>query len=101
MFTVYVLYSKSFNKIYIGFTSDIKQRLLSHNKLAKKGYTVKYRPWVIVLTEQFETKAEAMSREKSLKGAKGREAIWKLIEKKKGSYPPKADVGSNPAPATK
>ena len=30
MFTVYVLYSKSFDKIYIGFTSNIAERFKSH-----------------------------------------------------------------------
>ncbi|MCD6556244.1 MAG: GIY-YIG nuclease family protein, partial [Bacteroidales bacterium] len=48
MFTVYVLYSEKYDKIYIGYTSNIEQRLLSHNKLSQKGYTVKYRPWKIV-----------------------------------------------------
>jgi len=75
MFFVYVLYSKTFDKIYIGFTSDLLGRLLSHNKLAKKGYTVRYRPWAILYTEQYQTKAEAITREKQLKSAKGREFI--------------------------
>ena len=80
MFTVYVLYSKSHNKIYIGFTSDIDARLLSHNQLATKGYTVKYRPWKIIHTEIFETKTDAMKREKQLKSAKGRKFIRNLIK---------------------
>jgi hypothetical protein len=40
MFTVYVLYSIKHNKIYIGYTSDIANRLLSHNELATKGHTL-------------------------------------------------------------
>ncbi|MBV8389836.1 MAG: GIY-YIG nuclease family protein, partial [Mucilaginibacter sp.] len=55
MFTVYVLYSQKFNKIYIGYTSDLAHRFLSHNQLATKGYTIKFRPWVIAHTEEFET----------------------------------------------
>nr|WP_245845660.1 hypothetical protein [Mucilaginibacter xinganensis] len=31
-------------------------RFLSHNELATKGRTVKYRPWVIAHTEEFQTK---------------------------------------------
>jgi len=81
MFTVYVLYSKKFNKIYIGYTSNLKQRLLSHNKLGKKGYTIKYRPWIVAFTETFENKSDAMAREKALKGGKGREFIWKEIKR--------------------
>lgn len=79
MFTVYVLYSKKFNKIYIGFTADIKQRLLSHNKLANKGYTVKYRPWMLAYKEEYDNKKDAFKREKQLKSAKGREFIWNYI----------------------
>ncbi|HZV71872.1 MAG TPA: GIY-YIG nuclease family protein [Saprospiraceae bacterium] len=81
MYTVYVLYSEPFHKIYIGFTSDLENRFLSHNKLAKKGWTVQFRPWIILHTETFESKAEAMKREKELKGAKGREWIWNKILK--------------------
>lgn len=80
MFTVYVLYCASFEKIYIGYTSDIKNRLLSHNELATKGYTIKYRPWVIVYTEEYETKTDALRREKQLKSAAGRKFIWNIIE---------------------
>ncbi|MGB4972490.1 MAG: GIY-YIG nuclease family protein [Cyclobacteriaceae bacterium] len=79
MFTVYVLYSKSHNKIYVGFTSDLNSRLDSHNTYSTKGHTVKYRPWTLVHSELFETKKEAMEREKQLKSAKGREFIWGLI----------------------
>ena len=82
MFTVYVLYSPTFNKIYVGYTSDLEVRILSHNFLAVKGYTLKYRPWEIIHTEVFETKLAAMKREKELKSANGRKFIWSLIENK-------------------
>lgn len=55
MFIVYVLYSSKYNKIYIGYTSNLKQRMLPHNELATKGYTVKFRPWIIVFTENFDS----------------------------------------------
>ncbi|MCF8307483.1 MAG: GIY-YIG nuclease family protein, partial [Bacteroidales bacterium] len=45
MYTVYVLYSPNYDRLYIGFTSDLENRLLSHNSLAKKGFTAKFRPW--------------------------------------------------------
>ncbi|HNP16886.1 MAG TPA: GIY-YIG nuclease family protein [Fulvivirga sp.] len=79
MFTVYALYSQKFNKIYIGYTSDIKSRLESHNVYAKKGYTLKYRPWKLVYSEEYSTKKEALVREKQLKSAKGREFIWNIV----------------------
>ena len=79
MFAVYVLYSENYNKIYVGYTSNIEQRLLAHNHLETKGYTLKYRPWKLIYTEVFSEKSEAMKREKQLKTAKGREFIWKLV----------------------
>ena len=84
MFTVYILYSISFNKIYIGYTSDLNNRLLSHNLLATKGYTIKYRPWVVVYTEVFETKKEAIIREAQLKSSNGRQFLWNIIHQKYG-----------------
>ena len=80
MFTVYVLYSKDYNKIYIGFTSDLKQRLLSHNELGKKGWTIKFRPWELIYTEEFQLKSDVMKREKELKTATGRNFIWSIIK---------------------
>ncbi len=37
MYTVYALYSAAHQKIYVGYTSNLEQRLLSHNELGKKG----------------------------------------------------------------
>ena len=84
MFTVYVLYSPSFNKIYIGFSSDLEARIQSHNFLATKGYTVRFRPWNLIYTEVYSAKAEAMKREKELKSARGRAFLWKMISDNSG-----------------
>ena len=43
-FVVNVLFSEKHNKIYIGYTTALIDRFMSHNKLAKSGYTVKFRP---------------------------------------------------------
>ena len=75
MFTVYVLFSEDFDKIYIGYTADLEQRFLSHNKISKKGWTVNFRPWKIIHTETFQTKKEALIREKQLKSSRGRHWI--------------------------
>jgi putative endonuclease len=74
-FSVYVLHSQTFDQIYIGYSSNLEGRLMSHNELATTGWTVRYRPWILIHTEKFETKKEAMTREKQLKSAKGREWI--------------------------
>ncbi len=82
MYTVYALYSPSFSKIYIGYSSDLMNRMDSHNFFQKKAYTKKFRPWDVVHTEEFPTKKQAMQREKQLKSAKGREFIWHIVKTK-------------------
>ena len=79
MFTVYVLHSQIFDKIYIGFTSDIEKRLFAHNHISNKGWTKNFQPWKIIYTEDFKLKADAMMREKQLKSSKGREFIRKNL----------------------
>jgi putative endonuclease len=77
-----VLYSKTFDKIYVGYTSNLSQRLESHNFYAKKGWTIKFRPWELIYSEEFELKSGALKREKELKTAKGREFIWQVVRNK-------------------
>ncbi len=79
MYTVYILYSRKFDKIYIGMTSNLEQRFLSHNKLSTKGWTIKFRPWQIIYKEKYDSKTQALKREKELKSFKGREFIKKHL----------------------
>ena len=79
---VYALSSSAYNKIYIGYTSNLEGRLKSHNELANKGFTIKYRPWTLIYSETFDSKAIAMKREKELKSFHGREFIRNIIQEK-------------------
>jgi putative endonuclease len=83
MYTVYVLYSEDHGKIYIGFTGNLDARILSHNELGSKGWTIKFRPWKLMHTEEYQTKTEALKREKELKTAGGREWIWDQLIRKR------------------
>ena len=76
MYFVYILYSKKFERNYVGLTSDLEQRLKSHNS-GKVKSTKSYRPWEIVYSESYETIIEARKREKYLKTAAGRK--WRKI----------------------
>jgi putative endonuclease len=82
MYTVYVLYSVAFDKIYIGYTSDLEDRFKSHNELGTKGWTIRFRPWTILHTENFDSKSSAMKREKQLKSAMGRAFIKEMVQKR-------------------
>ncbi|WP_264550763.1 GIY-YIG nuclease family protein [Flavobacterium sp. N2038] len=80
-FVVYILYSKRFKKTYTGFTSNLIERFKSHNFLETKGYTPKFRPWIVIHVEFFNSKTEAMKREKYLKTGIGREFIKNFVFK--------------------
>ncbi len=80
-FVVYILFSRSSSKTYVGFTSNLVERFKSHNYLSKKGFTIKYRPWEVIYVEFFTTKSEALKREKHFKTGKGREIIKEMISK--------------------
>jgi len=79
MFKVYVIYSPAFDKIYIGYTSNLEARIKSHNELATKGWTIKFRPWKLVYEETLTTKSDAIKRESELKSAAGRRFIREQI----------------------
>ena len=71
MFFVYILYSQSYKRYYIGMSKEVKIRLNSHNNKEVKS-TKPYVPWQVVHTEEFSTRQLARDREKYLKSAAGR-----------------------------
>ncbi len=78
MFTVYILYSDTYDKVYIGHTNDMDRRINEHNETGT-GYTAHFRPWRILFQETFEKRVEAMKIEKYLKSLKNKERIYQYI----------------------
>ncbi len=66
MHYVYLLQSLKNGGLYIGCTSDLKKRILEHNK-NQSYHTKKYSPWKIIYFEGYVSKSDAYSREKNLK----------------------------------
>ena len=85
MYTVYILYSEKLDKYYIGFSSDVTDRVIKHNR-SNKGFTSTGKPWIMVFSEVFSEKKVAMQREKQLKSWKNRTRLETLI--KSGSQHP-------------
>ena len=81
MWYVYVLYSVAGEKSYVGYTNDTERRLFEHNVSETKGFTLRYRPWLLIHTESFQTKAEAMKREKFLKSGQGRAFVKAIVQR--------------------
>ena len=63
---VYILYSKTADRYYIGYTSNLAERLKKHRS-KNKGFTSIASDWTIVYTEAYSSKQEAMSRERKIK----------------------------------
>jgi len=82
MYFTYVLYSSTFNKIYVGQSADINQRLKTHNSSDNTGWTSHFQPWKMIYFEEFSSRTEAMKRENELKTARGRLFVWELVKAK-------------------
>ncbi|MFZ2324927.1 MAG: GIY-YIG nuclease family protein [Ignavibacteriaceae bacterium] len=82
MFTVYVIYSIIHKKIYVGQTNDLSRRLYEHNNGLLSSYTKRYTPWELLYKEEYNTRSEAVVREKQLKSSRGRAFIWQLVKQK-------------------
>lgn len=80
MYYIYILYSESKDKFYVGESDDPKKRLVSHNSGISK-YTSIANDWKVVYTETFETRKEAIIREKAIKKKKSRKYIEWMIRK--------------------
>jgi len=66
--------------LYKGYTTNLAVRLEQHNSNdGFHSYTNKKGPWTLVYKEDFQTKQEAIEREKFLKTGKGREYLKNII----------------------
>ena len=81
LFQVYLLFSESKNRYYIGYSSNLEARLIRHNQKSK-GFTGNTNDWKVVYTEQYNTIEEAQKRELQIKSWKSRIKIQELISTK-------------------
>ena len=66
MYYVYVLKSERLGELYIGQTNDLKRRFAEHNE--KKNISTKHKaPFKLVYYEAYQSKSDAVYREKQLK----------------------------------
>ncbi len=79
-FFVCILKSLKDDRFYIGQTNDIASRIERHNS-GQVTATKNRRPLVIIRTEKFATRAQAMQREKYLKSLKSQKYISENIIK--------------------
>jgi len=80
MFWVYAISSLNRNYIYVGLTSgleSLESRIARHNKGYEKT-TKPYRPFVLLFSEQVNTRTDAREREKYWKSGIGKEKLRRL-----------------------
>lgn len=66
MYFTYVLKSKRFKRLYLGYTNNLRRRIEEHNQGLVEA-TRPYLPWQIVYYEAYLSKEEAVHREHNLK----------------------------------
>ncbi len=81
MFTVYAIHNSDADKIYIGQTQNLEERLQMRNlHLIPKAYTARYPGfWTLVYFEVHDSREKALERERQLKSFRGREFVRKHI----------------------
>jgi putative endonuclease len=76
---LYILYSPKFVKTYVGQSENLSDRLVKHNS-GKVKSTKPYIPWVLIHSESFLSRADAMKREKWFKSKTGRNKISEILK---------------------
>ncbi len=78
MYSVYIIYSRSFDKYYVGYTEDIVNRLAQHNG-GVSTFTANASDWELKFTEEYPSREMAHKRELEIKKKKSRKYIEWLI----------------------
>ena len=66
------------SKRYVGQTNNLEERLEMHNS-GRSPYTRNKGPWRLVHHERFNTRSEAMKRERFFKSGPGRNWLKKML----------------------
>jgi len=76
----YILFSQSLDRYYVGYTTDINERLILHNEgyFGGKSFTRKASDWEIFLLIPCGTIKQAITIETGIKKMKSREYIENL-----------------------
>ncbi len=78
-YIVYILLSKKDNKLYVGQTSNLEKRLNEHCT-GKVFSTQKRLPLILIHKENFDSRKNAMKREKFLKSLYGAKEKQKILK---------------------
>ena len=74
----YILLSERNGDLYIGSTENLENRIARHNKGRVKS-TKAHRPWKLVESHAFNSRAEAVHMERHLKSGQQKEMLRKRL----------------------
>ncbi|GAB4300244.1 MAG: hypothetical protein Kow0098_27470 [Ignavibacteriaceae bacterium] len=78
-FFLYILYSPAALRTYVGQTNNISNRLSLHNS-GKVRSTKAFSPWILIFSEAFSSRADAMKKEKWFKSPVGRKKLSEILK---------------------
>jgi putative endonuclease len=79
MYYVYIIYSPTLDKFYIGQTQDLDDRIFRHTNSGSKSTKIS-NDWILKYQESFATRSEAIRRESEIKKKKSRKYLERLID---------------------
>lgn len=82
---VYVLFSLKDKKFYIGSTENLKRRLTEHFHGNSKSTSFR-RPFKLIFCEFFESKKDALRREKYFKTSVGKKSLRLIMRETLSNY---------------
>jgi putative endonuclease len=81
MFYIYIIYSNTAERFYVGHSENPWDRLVQHNENEGDKYTGKYQNWELKAVFQVsENRGDALIIEKFIKRQKSKKLLLKLIE---------------------
>lgn len=95
MFYIYIIYSESSDKFYVGYSNDPFRRLTEHNTKPFNTYASKHRPWRLeAIFKCSQDEKEAIRIEKFIKQQKSRKLLKLLCDPQ---FSPTGELAKLPA----
>ncbi len=71
LYKLYILYAPVHERLFVGVTSSLTDRMKAHNSNNPEDWTSVYKPWTLVHMELFNEPEEASQRERFFESADG------------------------------
>lgn len=81
MYVVYLIQHDTTKERYVGYTNDLRRRLIEHNSSGNKSTHRKDGAWVLIYAEAYRSESDARTRERRLKShGSGKNELFKRLD---------------------